>query len=77
VQAQLWCRNYGTVNYDIVITIEVVVAQAIMTQEQVFALADQLATSGEKPTMTRIREMIGGGSYSTIKAYLDVWKQER
>lgn len=52
-------------------------AQAIVTQEQVFALADQLVAAGEKPTMTRVREMIGGGSYSTIKTYLDVWKQER
>ncbi len=52
-------------------------AQAIVSQEGVAAVADQLVAAGEKPTMIRVREVLGGGSYSTIKAYLDAWKQER
>jgi chromosome segregation ATPase len=52
-------------------------AQAIVSQEGVAAVADQLVAAGEKPTMIRVREILGGGSYSTIKSYLDAWKQER
>jgi len=52
-------------------------AKAIVTREAVFAAADALTAAGEDPSILAIQARIGGGSYSTVKRYLDAWKTER
>jgi chromosome segregation ATPase len=44
-----------------------------ITKEEVHATADTLNKKGTKPTVIRIREMLGKGSYSTIGRHLDEW----
>jgi len=52
-------------------------AKPLVTEEQVFAVAEQLQVSGSEPTIITVQERIGGGSYTTIKRYLDAWKQQQ
>lgn len=52
-------------------------AKAIVTREAVFEAADILAAAGEDPSILTVQGRIGGGSYSTVKRYLDAWKTER
>ena len=49
----------------------------IATQEAVFKAADTLAATGEEPSIIRVQETIGAGSYTTIKRFLDAWKIAR
>jgi len=51
-------------------------AKPIVTEDLVFGVADQLAAAGIDPTIITVQERIGGGSYTTIKRYLDAWKQQ-
>lgn len=44
-----------------------------ITQAAVFAAADQLLTAGERPTVERIRAVLGSGSPNTVIRYLDAW----
>ena len=50
---------------------------AILTQQSVSAAADALVAAGSDPSIRTVQERIGGGSYTTVKRYLDVWKAER
>ena len=50
-------------------------AKAVVTQERVFEVADTLTARGEDPSILSVQAAIGGGSYSTVKRYLDVWKE--
>lgn len=52
-------------------------AKAIVTREAVFEAADALAGAGDDPTILTVQGRIGGGSYSTVKRFLDAWKAER
>ena len=52
-------------------------ARAIVTDEAVVAAAEQLVADGEEPSIIRVQELVGGGSYSTVKRYLDAWKVQR
>lgn len=52
-------------------------ARAIVTREAVFAIADALTAEGVDPTTIGVQERIGGGSYSTVKKFLDAWKEQR
>jgi chromosome segregation ATPase len=52
-------------------------AKAIVTREAVFEAADALAAAGDDPSILAVQGRIGGGSYSTVKRYLDEWKAER
>ena len=52
-------------------------ARAIVTDEAVVAAAEQLVADGEEPSIIRVQELVGGGSYSTVKRYLDAWKAQR
>lgn len=52
-------------------------AKAIVTQENVSAIADALLARGEDPTLILVQEQLGGGSYSTVKRYLDAWRAQR
>jgi len=50
-------------------------AKSLVTQERVFEVADVLTGRGEEPSILSVQAAIGGGSYSTVKRYLDVWKE--
>lgn len=49
-------------------------AKAIVTQERVFEVAQALADKGTEPTILTVQEAIGGGSYTTVKRFLDQWR---
>ena len=50
-------------------------AKPVVTQERVFEIADSLTERGEDPTILSVQAAIGGGSYSTVKRYIDIWKE--
>src|SRR6185436_1798349 len=52
-------------------------AKALVTLEAVSKAADALLRSGQEPSIIAVQERIGGGSYSTVKRYLDEWKAQR
>lgn len=52
-------------------------ARAIVTEDEVAEVAQQLVEAGEEPTIIRVQAIIGGGSFSTVKRYLDAWKAQR
>lgn len=52
-------------------------AKPLVTEQQVFTVADHLVAAGTEPTIITVQERIGGGSYTTIKRYLDAWKQQQ
>lgn len=45
-----------------------------LTIDQIHAAADDIQSSGEKPTLSRVREALGGGSFSTISDAMQSWK---
>lgn len=47
-----------------------------ISREQIFAVADELAAAGEKPTLEGIRKRTGG-SYTTISPILNEWKAQQ
>lgn len=52
-------------------------ARQIVTQPVVEEIAEALILEGVEPSIVAVQSRIGGGSYSTVKRYLDVWKQAR
>lgn len=52
-------------------------AKALVTADNVAQTADELVAQGQEPTILTVQEAIGGGSYSTVKRYLDAWKAAR
>jgi len=48
-----------------------------LTQDQIFAAADQVAAAGQQPTMQAVRQALGSGSYSTIGPVLHAWRTQR
>ncbi len=48
-------------------------AKALVTREAVFEAADVLAAAGDDPSILAVQGRIGGGSYSTVKRFLDTW----
>lgn len=46
-----------------------------MTQERVFDAAQALLDEGTDPTIMAVQVELGGGSSSTVKEYLDRWKE--
>jgi chromosome segregation ATPase len=52
-------------------------ARAIVTEDAVAEVAQQLVEAGEEPSIIRVQAVIGGGSFSTVKRALDAWKAER
>jgi len=51
--------------------------RAVVTQELVTAAADALVADAKEPTIILVQEHIGGGSYTTVKRYLGIWKAQR
>lgn len=52
-------------------------AKPLVTQELVFEAAKALTAEGNEPTIKTVQARIGGGSYTTVKKFLDLWAQER
>ena len=52
-------------------------ARQIVTQQAVADAAEALIVEGAEPSIVAVQARIGGGSYSTVKKFLDVWKQQR
>lgn len=52
-------------------------ARPIVTQQAVTEAAQALIAIGSEPSIVAVQSRIGGGSFSTVKRYLDGWKQER
>lgn len=52
-------------------------ARQIVTQQAVTEVAEALIAEGAEPSTVAVQARIGGGSYSTVKKFLDVWKQQR
>lgn len=52
-------------------------ARQIVTQQAVTEAAEALILEGAEPSIVAVQARIGGGSYSTVKKCLDVWKQQR
>ncbi|MGY0503975.1 DNA-binding protein [Luteimonas sp. e5] len=48
-----------------------------LTEEDVFAAASALDAEGIRPTQKAVRERLGGGSFTTIAAAMQVWHQRR
>ena len=46
-----------------------------ISQDQVTLAADQLLYAGERPTIERIRGLLGTGSPNTVNRFLDIWWQ--
>lgn len=51
--------------------------RAIVTKQAVSEAAGALVADGSEPTIKDVQARIGGGSFTTVKRYLDLWKQER
>lgn len=52
-------------------------AKQIVTQEAVNQACKALFAEGLDPSIVTVQERVGGGSYTTVKRYLDIWKQQR
>ena len=48
-----------------------------LTKEQVFAAADALDEAGIKATVQDLRAQVGGGSFTTLSAWLHDWRVRR
>ncbi|NJO82347.1 MAG: hypothetical protein HC828_05715 [Blastochloris sp.] len=48
----------------------------MVTRKVVFAEADALVAGSKGPSIIAVQTRIGGGNYSTVKRFLDVWKAE-
>ena len=48
-----------------------------LTQEKINEVADTLHEKGIKPSPNNVREVLGSGSFSTIKQMLDSWKEKQ
>lgn len=46
-------------------------------KKRIFDICNQFAEQGIKPTLTRVRNELGGGSFSTINPLLRQWKEDR
>lgn len=52
-------------------------ARQIVTQQAVNDVADALHEEGADPSIMAVQSRIGGGSFSTVKRCLDVWRQAK
>lgn len=52
-------------------------ARAIATESAVFKAANDIFSEGNEPSVLEVRERVGGGSFSTVKQYLDAWSEHR
>lgn len=50
-------------------------ARQIVSQQSVTEAAEALLLENSEPSIVAVQSRIGGGSFSTVKRFLDVWKQ--
>ena len=50
-------------------------ARKLVTEELVAQIAENIVGECGDPSIIEVKERLGGGSFTTIKRYLDVWKQ--
>lgn len=50
---------------------------ANITRERVFQVADELAATGQNPTLAAVRKGLGGGSFTTISEAMTAWKSRQ
>jgi hypothetical protein len=50
-------------------------ARALVTQDAVSQISTTLVQEGVEPSIINIQARIGGGSYTTVKRYLDEWRK--
>ena len=48
-----------------------------LTTESIHKKADELLSNGVQPTLARIRESLGGGSFTTISEAMKLWRLEQ
>lgn len=65
---------YYNTNYNIIQLKVIIMA---LTTDSIHAAADKLHAQGITPTQTKVREALGGGSFSTIGEALKSWKQDK
>jgi hypothetical protein len=53
------------------------IQQEIPHEKKVFDICDHLAAQGIKPTLVRVRDELGGGSFSSINPLVKQWKEEQ
>ena len=46
-------------------------------KDKIFSACDTLQAQGVKPTLERVREKLGGGSFSSINPILKEWKEQQ
>lgn len=46
-------------------------------RQNIFEICDELNGKGQKPTLDRVRQALGGGSFTTIQPLLKEWKEKR
>lgn len=51
--------------------------ESVITQEEVDVVADQIRSTGAKPTARAVREALGGGSMATVLKHLQVWQSRQ
>ncbi len=48
-----------------------------LSKEQIFQAAEQLVAAKETPTLTNVRKLLGGGSFSTISEAMAEWRTQQ
>jgi len=48
-----------------------------ITKEQIFAIADELDSAGQNPTLANVRKQLGSGSYTTISEGMNEWRARK
>lgn len=48
-----------------------------LTDDQIHATADKIVAQGERPTLSRVRKALGGGSFSTISEAMQAWREKQ
>ena len=46
-----------------------------LSEQQIHEAADEIAASGERPTLAAVRAKLGGGSFTTIGEALKTWRE--
>lgn len=48
-----------------------------ITKEQIFEIANRLDAEGQNPTLSAVRKLLGGGSFTTISEAMTEWKARK
>lgn len=48
-----------------------------ITPDKIHAAADEIAATGQRPTLSRVRAALGGGSFSTISEAMQSWRVQQ